>query len=56
MKEFNLLFNGTNTLFGCQRQYRLHFCRLLNVCGVSVVKQTEIHRAEPLVPLIDKEI
>jgi hypothetical protein len=37
--------------FGCQRQYGLHFCQLLSVCGVSDVKQTEIHTAEPLVPL-----
>jgi hypothetical protein len=31
-------------------RWRKHYCRLLNVCGVNDVTQTEIHTAEPLVP------
>jgi hypothetical protein len=31
-------------------RWRNHFSQLLNVHGVSSVKQTEIHTAEPLVP------
>jgi len=27
-----------------------HFSQLLNVCGVNVVRQTEIHTPEPLLP------
>ena len=27
-----------------------HFCRLLNVLGVNIARQTEIYTAEPLVP------
>jgi len=31
-------------------RWRKHFSQLLNVCGVSDVRQTEIHTAESLVP------
>jgi hypothetical protein len=30
--------------------WRNYFSKLLNVCGVNDVRQTEIHTAEPLVP------
>jgi hypothetical protein len=32
-------------------RWRNYFCRLLNLHGFSDVKQTEIHTAEPLVPV-----
>jgi hypothetical protein len=31
-------------------RWRNHFCQLFNAHGVSDVRQTEIHKAEPLVP------
>jgi hypothetical protein len=31
-------------------RWKNYFCQLLNVQGPGGVKQTEIHRAEPLVP------
>jgi len=31
-------------------RWRNHFCQLFNVHGVSDVRQTEIHTAEPLLP------
>jgi len=31
-------------------RWRNHFSQLLNIHGVNVVRQTEIHTAEPLVP------
>jgi hypothetical protein len=31
-------------------RWKNYFCQLLNVCGVSDVRRTEIHTAEPLVP------
>ena len=31
-------------------KWRNHFSQLLNICGVSEVRQTEIHTAEPIVP------
>jgi hypothetical protein len=31
-------------------RWRNHFCQLLNVIGVSDIRQTEIHTSEPLVP------
>ena len=30
---------------------RNHFCQLLNIHGVNDVRQTELHTAEPLVPV-----
>ena len=32
-------------------RWRNHFCQLFNVRGVGEVRQTEIHAAEPLVPV-----
>jgi hypothetical protein len=31
-------------------RWRNHFCQLFSAHGVSDVRQTEIHKAEPLVP------
>jgi len=41
-----LVADSHNTL----ARWRNYFSQLLNVHGVNVVKQTEIHTAEPLVP------
>jgi hypothetical protein len=35
---------------GILNRWKNYFCQLLNVHGVSDVRQTEIHTAEPLVP------
>ena len=35
---------------GVLARWRNHFSQLMNVHGVSNVRQTEIHSAEPLVP------
>jgi hypothetical protein len=41
------LFTDSHSIFF---RWRNDFSQLLNVLGVSVVRQTEIHTAEPLVP------
>jgi hypothetical protein len=48
VKEENgdLLADSQSILNRCKN----YFCQLLNVHGVSNVRQTEIHTAEPLVP------